>query len=240
MARTQTVSDDEILMAARNVITRRGVHGFTLTDVASEVGLSRAAIILRFQSTHELKVRLMTRMTDAFISRLATLPSAPGGDNLLEVAAFIGGNLGNRDSVPSFFANYTANMEERELAAIEIRRGAALRTAILTVMPDTRIDREAAAELFNAHITGIIMNWVATDEADAVAFLVQKSKQWLRLAGIPFNAEFSAATPAATPSRKAVSKPVSRPASKTAASKPVARVAKAAKTAQRNAKKPSR
>jgi TetR/AcrR family macrolide resistance operon transcriptional repressor len=229
MARTQTVSDDEILMAARNVITRRGVHGFTLTDVAAEVGLSRAAVILRFKSTHDLKVRLMTRMTDAFISRLATLPTSPGGNSLLEVAAFIGGQLGNRDSVPSFFANYTANMEEHELAAIERLRGAALRTAILTVMPETRIDREAAATAFNAHLTGTIMNWVATEEADAVAFLVQKTQEWLRLAGITFSAKFSGGTQADTTSRKALSKQVSKPVSKQASKPP-----------KRNATAPSR
>lgn len=214
MARTQTVSDDEILMAARKVITRRGVHGFTLTDVAAEVGLSRAAIILRFKSTHELKVRLMTRMTDAFISGLATLPTTPGGDGLLEVAAFIGGQLGSRDSVPSFFANYTANMEEHELAAIERLRGAALRTAILKVMPETRIDREAAAAAFNAHITGTIMNWVSAEEADAVAFLVQKTREWLRLAGIPFSFASSAGARVDTISRKAASKPAAKPVSK--------------------------
>lgn len=247
MARTQTVSDDEILMAARNVIQRRGVHGFTLTDVASAVGLSRAAIILRFQSTHELKVRLMTRMTDAFIGLLANLPTAPGGDSLLAVAAFIGGHLGNRDSVPSFFANYTANMEERELAAIERQRGAALRAAILAVMPETRIDRDAAAALFNAHLTGTIMNWVGTDEADAVAFLVQKTKEWLRLAGIPFSAEFIEATPAAATYgkavskavRKAVPKPASKPNSEPV-SKRVSQVAKPKKPAKRNAKARSR
>jgi TetR/AcrR family macrolide resistance operon transcriptional repressor len=247
MARTQTVSDDEIFMAAQNVITRRGVHGFTLKDVASEVGLSRAAIILRFQSTHELKVRLMDRMADAFISLLAKLPTAPGGDSLLAVAAFIGGHLGRRESVPSYFANYTANMEERELAAIERRRGAALRAAILTAMPESRIERETAAALFNAHLTGTIMNWVAADDEDSVAFLVYKTKAWLRLAGIPFNAEFSGTATAAATVRKAVSKPASKAASKAAAkpalkpvaqrvSKQLSQAAKPTKPTQRNAK----
>jgi AcrR family transcriptional regulator len=259
MARTQTVSDDEIFMAARDVIRRRGVHGFTLTDVAAEVGLSRAAIILRFRSTHELKVQLMTRITDAFIDLLASLPTAPGGDSLLAVAAFIGGHLGNRESVPSFFANYTANMEERELAAIERRRGAALRAAILTVMPETRIDRETAAALFNAHLTGTIMNWAGTGEADAIAFLVFKTKEWLRLAGIPFSANFLAAAPTAATSRKSVagtvSKAVSKKVSKTvskALPKPassakagsvperVAPLAKPKKPAKRSAKARSR
>ncbi|MCB1690702.1 MAG: TetR/AcrR family transcriptional regulator [Halioglobus sp.] len=196
MARTQTVSDDEIFTAARNVIARRGAHGFTLTDVAAEVGLSRAAVILRFKSTQALKVQLMIRMADAFIGLLDQLPTTPGGDSLLQVAAFIGRHLGDRKSVPSFFSNYAANMQEPELAEIEKRRGAALRDAILRVMPKTRIDREEAASAFSAHLTGTIMNFVAVEETDSVDFLVRRTKNWLLLAGIPFSAEFTGHTPA--------------------------------------------
>ena len=170
---------------------------------------------------------------------------------MLAVAAFIGGHLGRRESVPSYFANYTANMEERELAAIERRRGAALRAAILTVMPETRIERETAAALFNAHLTGTIMNWVAADDEDSVAFLVYKTKAWLRLAGIPFNAEFSGTTPVAASARKTVSKPASKAASKAAVkpalkpvsqrvSKQLSQAAKPTKPTQRNAKARSR
>lgn len=190
-------------------MARRGVHGFTLTDVAAEVGLSRAAIILRFKSTHELKVRLMTRMAEQFAQLVGSLPHPPGGDGLLEVAAFIGRHLGNRKSLPSFFATYSANMEERELAAIEKMRGAALRNAILRVMPDTCIGREAAAAAFSAHLTGTIMSWVGEDDPDAVAYLVQKTRDWLRLAGIPFN----------TSSQPANLRPESKPAPKPARGK---------------------
>ena len=216
MARTQTVSDEEIFVAARNVMARRGAHGFTLTDVASEVGLSRAAIILRFKSTHALKVQLVGRMADAFISLLDKLPTVPGGDSLLEVAAFIGGHLDDRKSLPSFFANYTANMEEQELADIEKRRGAALRRAILQVMPTTRIDREAATSAFSAHLTGSIMNWVALEETDSVAFLVQRTKDWLLLAGVSFNVEFTGKRSSVTKSPKAVSSAVKSKAASSA------------------------
>jgi len=79
MARTQTVSDEEILQAARRVIHRRGYDAFTLSDVAEAVGLSRAAIILRFESTRGLKLRLATKMVHEFIARLEALPHLPLG-----------------------------------------------------------------------------------------------------------------------------------------------------------------
>ncbi|MDH4040343.1 MAG: TetR/AcrR family transcriptional regulator [Gammaproteobacteria bacterium] len=194
MARTQSVSDDEIFAAARNVFERRGLHGFTLTDVASEVGLSRAAIILRFESTHALKVMLMARLVDEFIIAIDALPDSPGGDNLLQVAAFIGGLAGNRGSLPAFFSNYVANLEDPDLAALEKKRGEALHRAILRVMPETRLDRESAASAFNAHLTGTIMNWVAVEETDSRAFVVRRSKDWLRLAGIPYEGSLPGVT----------------------------------------------
>ena len=150
MARTPSVSDEEILEAARRVIGRLGPNAFTVTDVASEVGLSRAAIILRFKSTHALKVLLLNRMVDQFIEMLAQLPKTPSGDNLLIVAAFIGERASNIDErarkrgpLPSFFASYPANMEDPDLAALERRRGEALRVAVSRVMPMTTIGTES-------------------------------------------------------------------------------------------------
>lgn len=186
MARTQSVSDDQILAAARSVFERRGLHDFTLTDVAAEVGLSRAAVILRFDSTHALKVLLMTKLVEEFSRALDVLPKSPSGDNLLELAAFIGRHAVNRGSLPAFFANYAANMEDSDLATLEKKRGEALHAAILRVMPATRIGHAAAATAFSAHLTGTIMNWVAVEETDSQAFFVQRTRDWLRLAGIPF------------------------------------------------------
>jgi AcrR family transcriptional regulator len=186
MARTPSVSDDEIFEAARKVIDRLGANRFTVTDVASEVGLSRAAIILRFKSTQALKVLLLNRMVDQFNQLLEGLPKTPGGDNLLAVAAFIGERTSNRGALPSFFANYAANMNDPDLAALEKRRGEALRKAVARVMPKTAIGRDAAVDAFCAHLTGSIMAALAADDTAPRAYLVARTRDWLRLAGIPF------------------------------------------------------
>jgi AcrR family transcriptional regulator len=186
MARTPSVSDDAIFEAARRVMDRLGSSAFTVTDVASEVGLSRAAIILRFKSTHALKVLLLNRMVDQFIEMLAQLPQTPSGDNLLSVAAFIGERARNRGALPSFFANYAANMDDSDLAALERRRGEALRMAVFRVMPQTAIGTEAAVTAFCAHLTGSIMASLASEDTDSRAYLVSRTMDWLRLAGIPF------------------------------------------------------
>lgn len=185
MARTPTVSDEEILDAAGRVLDERGVTGFTVADVAAATGLSRAAIILRFSSTRDLKITLLTKRVEEFARALEGLPRTPSGNHLLELSALIGGNLGSREGPSSFFNNYAFNMQDPELAALEKRRGEAFHGAIARLMPETRIDQASAVSEFVAHLTGSIISWIGSDDDNPRAFLIGRSKKWLALAGIP-------------------------------------------------------
>lgn len=188
MGRPFTASDAEILDAARTVISRRGPDAFSIAEVATEVGLSRAAIILRFKSTHALKVASLDNMVRQFTAILETLPQTPGGDSLLRVAAFIGGYMGSRESSVRFFANlYGSNVQDRDLLELERQRGAALDAAIAKVMPATSLPRESAVLAFRAHLTGTITAWLTSDDSDSRRYLVARTVEWLRLAQIGFS-----------------------------------------------------
>lgn len=187
MARTPTVSDEQIFAAAYKVLDERGVNAFTVSDVAAATGLSRAAIILRFESTRALKITLLTKRIEAFNRELAKLPATPSGNHLLEITAFIAGNLGTRDGQSSFFNNYAVNMKDADLAALEKKRGEAFHGAISKVMPGTLIDQPSAVAEFVAHLTGNIISWIGSDDADARQFLLSRTKKWLALAGIAFD-----------------------------------------------------
>ena len=115
MARTQSVTDEEILQAAKRVIWRRGYDAFTLSDVAEEVGLSRAAIILRFQNTRALKLTLTARMVDEFTARLAALPSSRDGEGLIGLARFVGAAIGSKTSTRAFMVRVRVNRDDPEL-----------------------------------------------------------------------------------------------------------------------------
>jgi TetR/AcrR family macrolide resistance operon transcriptional repressor len=189
MARPLTASDADILNAAGNVIARRGPDAFSLAEVAEEVGLSRAAIILRFKSTRALKITLLTKLVESFANDLRALPKSPSGDNLLRVAAFIGTYVHSRESSARFFANFTANLQDRELLELESKRGEALRTAISDVMPEVNASHEAAVNAFRTHLTGNIMSWLSLDDADSRGYLVRRTMEWLRLVRVPFSEE---------------------------------------------------
>ncbi len=90
MARPKTASDTEILQAAHRVMIRRGFERFTVAEVAREVGVSRSAIIQRFESTEALKIRLTARMVERFRQTLDSLPVSRSEEGLLELTGFIG------------------------------------------------------------------------------------------------------------------------------------------------------
>lgn len=71
MPRPKLKSDDEVLEAATVVLKRCGPIEFTLSGVAKEVGLSRAALIQRFTNRDTLLVRMMER--GALLQRLAAV-----------------------------------------------------------------------------------------------------------------------------------------------------------------------
>jgi len=187
MGRPFTASDDDILRAAGKVMGRRGPDAFSIAEVAAAVGLSRAAIILRFKSTHALKVTLLAKMVEEFARKLQTLPQTPSGENVLRLAAFIGTHLHSRHSSARFFSAYNVNIQHRDLLELEHKRGEALRAAICSVLPEVAIEHRSAVAAFSAHLTGSIMAWLAQDDESPRSYLVMRTREWLKLAGIPFS-----------------------------------------------------
>jgi TetR/AcrR family macrolide resistance operon transcriptional repressor len=199
MGRPFTASDEDILHAAGKVIARRGPDAFSIAEVAADVGLSRAAIILRFKSTHALKVTLLERMVEEFSSHLKTLPQSPGGDNVLRLAAFVGSYVHSRQSSARFFSTYSNNIQDRDLRELERKRGEVLFAAVSKVLPEVAIDHTSAVAAFSAHLSGSIVAWLAHDDEDSRGYLVMRTREWLKLAGIAFSEgiaeELSAAPP---------------------------------------------
>jgi len=187
MGRPFTATDEDILNAAGKVIARRGAEGFSIAEVAADVGLSRAAIIFRFKSMQVLRVASLKHLVDQFARAIKVVPRTPSGDNLLRLAGFIGGYIHDRDSLSSFFSTYSTNVQDPDLLALESRRGEILRSAVADVMPRVSIAHSAAVTAFCAQLTGSILAWLATNEGDPRRYLVLRARDWVELAGIAYN-----------------------------------------------------
>ena len=84
MPRPKLKSDDEVLEAATVVLKRCGPIEFTLSGVAKEVGLSRAALIQRFTNRDTLLVRMMERGVEQVRHYLNAIPIGAGPQGLWE------------------------------------------------------------------------------------------------------------------------------------------------------------
>lgn len=189
MARPLSATDDEILGAAQLVLTRRGLDGFSVSEVARELGLSRTAITLRFKSGDELKRTLIKRNAERFDTLVSALDIEEGAAGLLAVAGMIGALAGGRGNFSSFMTRYTANIQDPILLQLEERRGEILRAAVARAMPKTAINKEDAVDAFMAQLTGSLLNWQTRSGPDARQFLLDRALNWIRLAGIPVEKE---------------------------------------------------
>lgn len=186
MARPQSVSDEQIMQAARRVIAQRGYDGFTLAQVAEELGISRTAIILRFKSTRELKKRITTHTVELLRREMERLPVEQGGDGLVKLAVSIGKHTPSRDEVATLWLVSHGNLQDEELAAHEQERGEILRDAISARMPKTALPHGDAVNAFMAHLSGSVTQWLASGESSPTDFLTRRTQEWLILANIPF------------------------------------------------------
>lgn len=166
------------------VMVRRGHESFTLSEVALEVGLSRAALILRFKSTRALKLTLTAHIVERFEQSLRSLPVTPGGDGLIELAGFIGAMISTPGNLTSFMRTYYSNVDDDEFARLESRRAEALRTAVSQRMPAVSISHQSAVAAFVAHIGGSLMQWEVQQSTDARTYLMERTVEWLTLAQI--------------------------------------------------------
>lgn len=183
MARPRSASDEEILTAADRIFGKRGADGFTISELARELELSRTAITLRFDGVERLKLLVAERSVAGFEEAFASLELNPGADGLLAIVETISHLLGHQDNFSNFLLRYNSNIRDPAMLDMEQRRGAVLRDLVVQAMPETRLGKDDAAEAFMANLTGAIMQW-QTSDADAESYLRQSTLNWLRLVGI--------------------------------------------------------
>lgn len=126
MPRPKLKSDDEVLEAATVVLKRCGPIEFTLSGVAKEVGLSRAALIQRFTNRDTLLVRMMERGVEQVRHYLNAIPIGAGPQGLWEFLQVLVRSMNTRND---FSVNYLISWYELqvpELRTLAIQRNRAV------------------------------------------------------------------------------------------------------------------
>lgn len=176
MPRPKTVSDDEVLSGALEVLGARGT-GFTLTEVAEHVGLSRATLIQRFGDRDALLVRMAEHEVALTREWLNGLPVEQGPKALWRFLETIVGSMGAGDGFSvrvAVAALETANPRLRVLAGQRYRL---VQEAIAQRLPEGPDRMERAVHLHTI-IAGASMQWAASDGSVGLADYILGRLRW--------------------------------------------------------------
>jgi TetR/AcrR family transcriptional regulator, macrolide resistance operon repressor len=160
MSRPKLHSDDQVLEAARRVILREGPQGFTLTDVAREIGLSRAALIQRFGDKAGIHRRVMELSTREVRDYFAAASPDTGLDALWAMLADLIEGLGDGEGFAGYLLIEWADVHDPTLNRLARERNALVRDAIAARLPLGTPDPQRTASLIQAVIQGASMQWL--------------------------------------------------------------------------------
>lgn len=155
MPRPKTVDDNTVLDAALKIMLRPQREAFTLSDVATEVGLSRAALIQRFQNRDGLQLRVAERGLQMLEEYLQEAPTHQGVDDVWTFLRTLVNSMGSDDRLPSLLMMLRDDMVDKELNTIAKARNRLIRNAISERLPDaSEGQNDMLASLIQATMQG--------------------------------------------------------------------------------------
>lgn len=184
MPRPKTVSDADVLTSALALLGEVGM-GFTLSELAARVGLSRATLIQRFGDRDAILRRIAAHEVQATRDWLDSLPIDTDPGALWRFLALTVGSMGSGDSFAPRVA--LAALEARDLMLRDLagQRYTLVQEAIAARLPQHR-DRDATARHLHLVIAGSTMNWVASSGETGLAEYVLQDLRWtLETLGLP-------------------------------------------------------
>ncbi len=176
MPRPKTISDEEVLGAAVEVMARSGMI-FTMSDVARHVGLSRATLIQRFGDRDSILRKIAEHEVEATRSWLDGLPSLEGADALWQFLELIVSSMGQGEGFSARVQIAAFESRDPRLRSLAEKRYALIQNAIAARLPNNAERLETAKHL-HAIIAGATMQWVVTDGSEGLSDFVLRRLRW--------------------------------------------------------------
>jgi AcrR family transcriptional regulator len=180
--RLKAVPDDEILDATGRLLERLGPARLRLEDVAREVGLSPATLLLRFGSKRGLLLAMAKRriacMNTEFAARRAE------ADSPLEAIAEVGTCLTRLTEAPQLLSNSLAflqlSLEDEEFRRLTRRHARTLAAEVRGLVAEAR----AAGELIECSIPELARAIIAMSRGSLITWTASgttvPADRWLR------------------------------------------------------------
>jgi AcrR family transcriptional regulator len=184
MPRRKLVSDEEILERALPVIARAGPAGFTLADIAQEIGLSPATLLQRFGDKKSLVERAFAQDNVRFERWIADLPGGKGEGAVLAVyrAATEDFHADPDPELADHLLWLREDIRDPVFNALARARFALFRAAILERLPSTRLPADEVARLLDAQLHGALIQWAIEPRGALTDYVMRSLATVLRLA----------------------------------------------------------
>ena len=180
MPRKKLVSDSEVLDGALRVILRHGPHGFTLSQVAEEIGLSRAALIQRFTDKANLHLCVMERATQEVRDYFAAAGRETGLAPLWAMLTDLIGGMGDGEGFAGHVLISWADLVDARLNRLARERNRLVHEAIAGRLPavDGRVEK---ARLIQQVIQGATMRWLVEPIGPLNTYVTDETRAVLEL-----------------------------------------------------------
>jgi AcrR family transcriptional regulator len=184
MPRHKTISDEEILDRALPLMASAGPAGFTLSDLAREIGIAPATLLQRFGSKQALVERAFARDNERFMAWIENLPDGVGAALVIQIYSDATKLFGDNPSLADHLLWLREDIRDPMMNRLALERFKVFRAAIVKRLPPMPIPGNTAARLLDAQHHGAIVQWALEPRGRLVDFVTRSLRDWFRLAGL--------------------------------------------------------
>lgn len=183
MARTLSVSDEEVIQTAHQVLNEFGTNKFSLSAVANKLSISRAALILRFENTDNLLTLATQANFEKFKHHFNNLELCNDQASLFRLVACFAEKVKTKSGASRFLENHFSRTKNNALQQLDYQRGELIERLIERALPMDLLSQPGATRLFHNFLTGTIIEWISNDYTDSFVFFKLRTEQWLAFCG---------------------------------------------------------
>jgi AcrR family transcriptional regulator len=183
VTRRKSISDEAILDRALPLMASAGPAGFTLADLAREVGVSPATLLQRFGDKQTLIERAFARDNERFVVWVENLPGGVGADVVVRIYSEATKLFGDNPSLADHLLWLREDIRDPALNRLARQRFELFRAAIVKRLPPMRVPADTAARLLDAQFHGAVVQWGLDPRGGLADFVTRSLEDWFRLCG---------------------------------------------------------
>jgi AcrR family transcriptional regulator len=183
MSRRKSISDEEILDRALPLMAREGPAGFTLAQLAREIGVAPATLLQRFGDKRTLVERAFSRDNERFVAWIEDLPESVGADVVVQIYTDATKLFGDNPNLADHLLWLREDIRDPVMNRLALQRFKMFRAAIVKRLPPMRVPANTAARLLDAQFHGAVVQWALEPKGRLADFMARSLRDWFRLAG---------------------------------------------------------